>query len=92
MKLLWLCNMVPGRVKQALDGSASGGGLWVDSVLDGLTELGGMEIRILCPGTGAGEMWTGAAATRPSGRGFPMSTSRRWRSSSGRSWTASART
>ena len=38
MKLLWLCNMVPGRVKQALDGSASGGGLWVDSVLDGLTD------------------------------------------------------
>lgn len=53
MKLLWLCNMVPGRVKQALDGSASGGGLWVDSVLDGLTELGGMEIRILCPGDGS---------------------------------------
>ena len=53
MKLLWLCNMVPGKVKQALDGSASGGGLWVDSVLDGLTELGGMEIRILCPGDGS---------------------------------------
>ena len=39
--------------EQALDGSASGGGLWVDSVLDGLTELGGMKIRILCPGDGS---------------------------------------
>ncbi|MGM9549263.1 MAG: glycosyltransferase family 4 protein [Faecousia sp.] len=52
MKLLWLCNMVPGKVKEVISGSASGGGLWVDSVLEGLLELEETEIRILCPGDG----------------------------------------
>lgn len=36
MKLLWLCNMVPGKVKEAVSGGSTGGGLWVDSVLEGL--------------------------------------------------------
>ena len=54
MKLLWLCNLVPGRVRQAMGGSASGCGLWVDSVLDGLMALDGMEVRVLCPGDGRG--------------------------------------
>ena len=38
MKLLWLCNMVPGKVKEAVSGGSTGGGLWVDSVLEGLLE------------------------------------------------------
>ena len=52
MKLLWLCNMVPGKVRQAAGGAASGGGLWVDSVLEGLLEQENLELRILCPGDG----------------------------------------
>ncbi len=51
MRLLWLCNMVPGKVKQQLGGSA-GSGLWVDHVLDGLRQQG-LTIHILCPGDGA---------------------------------------
>ena len=57
MKLLWLCNMVPGKVKQAVSGGSAGGGLWVDSVLDGLLEREDIKIRILCPGDdGEGEV------------------------------------
>ena len=26
MKLLWLCNMVPGKVKEAVSGGSTGGG------------------------------------------------------------------
>ena len=52
MKLLWLCNMVPGKVKQAVSGGCAGGGLWVDSVLEGLLEREDFKIRILCPGDG----------------------------------------
>ena len=50
MKLLWLCNMVPGAVQEKISGS-SGGGLWVDHVLQDLRKLD-LDIRILCPGTG----------------------------------------
>ena len=53
MKLLWLCNMVPGKVKEAVSGGSTGGGLWVDSVLEGLLEREGLNIRILCPGDGS---------------------------------------
>ena len=52
MKLLWLCNMVPGKVKEAVSGGSTGGGLWVDSVLEGLLEREDLNIRILCPGDG----------------------------------------
>lgn len=45
MKLLWLCNMMPGALK------GGSGGLWVDHVLEDLRKLN-MEIRILCPGEG----------------------------------------
>lgn len=48
MKLMWLCNMVPGAVQEKLGGSVSGG-LWVDHVLSDLRKLP-MDIRILCPG------------------------------------------
>lgn len=53
MKLLWLCNMVPGKVKEAVSGGSTGGGLWVDSVLEGLLEREYLNIRILCPGDGS---------------------------------------
>lgn len=51
MKLLWLCNMVPGKVKEKLSGKAVSGGLWVDHVLSDLRKLG-LDIHILCPGDG----------------------------------------
>jgi len=50
MRLLWLCNMVPGAVQEKISGS-NGGGLWVDHVLQDLRKQD-MEIRILCPGSG----------------------------------------
>ncbi len=53
MKLLWLCNMVPGKVKERLGGGSSSGGLWVDHVLSGLRQKQGLTIHILCPGDGA---------------------------------------
>lgn len=48
MKLLWLCNMVPGAVKKAITGK-EGNGLWVDHVLQDLRRQADLEIRILCP-------------------------------------------
>ncbi len=39
MKVLWLCNMVPGCVQEALGGK-SGGGLWTDHVLSDLQAQG----------------------------------------------------
>ena len=49
MKLLWLCNMMPGAVRENL-GGASGGGLWVDHVLSDLRKQENVTLRILCPG------------------------------------------
>ena len=46
MKLLWLCNMMPGEVKRRLTGNAVSGGLWVDHVLTGLRQRG-LTILIL---------------------------------------------
>lgn len=51
MKLLWLCNMMPGAVKEAITGSAASGGLWVDHVLHDLRKEA-LTIHILCPGDG----------------------------------------
>ncbi len=48
MKLLWLCNMVPGAVKKAITGK-DGNGLWVDHVLSDLRDQEDLTIRILCP-------------------------------------------
>ena len=48
MKLLWLCNMVPGAVKKVITGK-EGNGLWVDHVLQDLRGQEDLEIRILCP-------------------------------------------
>lgn len=47
MKLLWLCNMVPGAVQEKINGK-QGGGLWVDSVLEGLRNRKDCVIRVLC--------------------------------------------
>ena len=47
MKLLWLCNMVPGDVKKAITGK-EGNGLWVDHVLADLRREEDLTIRILC--------------------------------------------
>ena len=48
MKLLWLCNMVPGAVKKAMTGK-DGNGLWTDHVLQDLRRQEDLTIRILCP-------------------------------------------
>ena len=48
MKLLWLCNMMPGKVREVAAGKP-GSGLWVDHVLSGLRREG-LRIHILCPG------------------------------------------
>jgi len=50
MKLLWLCNRMPGAVKEYLDGKAGAGGLWVDHVLAGLRQQENLNIRLLAPG------------------------------------------
>lgn len=50
MKLLWLCNMVPGAVKKAITGK-DGNGLWVDHVLSDLRQQDNLIIRIFCPYT-----------------------------------------
>lgn len=52
MKLLWLCNMVPGAVQEKHSGNKTGG-LWVDQVLAGLRQQE-VTVRILCPGKGSG--------------------------------------
>lgn len=48
MKVIWLCNVVPGAVREKL-GSTSGGGLWMDHVLSDLRKEG-LSLRILCRG------------------------------------------
>ena len=48
MKLLWLCNMMPEKVREIVTGKP-GSGLWVDHVLSGLRREG-LRIHILCPG------------------------------------------
>lgn len=52
MKLLWLCNMVPGKVKEKISGKQVSGGLWVDHVLSDLRKQDDLSIHILCPGDG----------------------------------------
>lgn len=48
MKLLMLCNMMPGEVKKAMT-AKEGNGLWVDHVLQDLRRQEDLEIRIFCP-------------------------------------------
>lgn len=48
MKLLWLCNIMPGVVKEKVTGKP-GSGLWMDHVLSDLRKIESMTIRVLCP-------------------------------------------
>ena len=50
MKLVWLCNMIPGALAQHL-GLGSGGGLWIDHVLEDI-RAEDITLRLFCPGTG----------------------------------------
>lgn len=45
MNVMWLCNMVPGKVR------GTTGGLWVDHVLDDLGAVEDVRLRILCLGS-----------------------------------------
>lgn len=49
MRILWLCNMIPGLIQEQLTGK-SGGGLWVDHVLADLMARQDCSIRLLCMG------------------------------------------
>lgn len=49
MRLLWLCNLIPGTVQQAIDGTA-GNGLWIDHTLEDLLADPEMTVRVLCRG------------------------------------------
>ncbi len=51
MRVLWLCNIAPGKVLEARTGRADKGGLWVDHVLSGLRDMG-MQLQLLFPGDG----------------------------------------
>ena len=52
MKLLWLCNAAPGVIKEKISGKGRGG-LWTDHVLEGLRAQPDLQIRVLCPDSGA---------------------------------------
>ena len=60
MRLLWLCNVIPGAIRQAM-GNPGGSGLWMDHVLSDLRRDPGLEIRILCRG---GKASSGSVAER----------------------------
>ena len=49
MKVLWLCNVIPGPVRRAL-GESSDGGFWIEHVLSGIRCQGGISLRLLCLG------------------------------------------
>lgn len=49
MKVLWLCNILPGPVRGAL-GSSLDSGMWIDHVLSGIRRRGGISLRLLCMG------------------------------------------
>ena len=49
MKLLWLCNSIPGVIRAHKTGKPAGAVNWVDHVLAGLRQQG-VELRILCRG------------------------------------------
>ena len=48
MKLLWLCNILPGEVKEKITGKP-GSGLWMDHVLSDLRTVADITVRILAP-------------------------------------------
>ena len=46
MKLLWLCNMVPGEIREKM-GKGSGSGMWIEHVLKDLREMEDVVLHIL---------------------------------------------
>lgn len=71
MKLLWLCNMMPGKVKEAISGDKEASGLWVDRMLSGLRQQKDLTIRILCPGDGVRGALDGACSYSTFSLGLP---------------------
>lgn len=51
MKVLWLCNTIPGAIRAVLGGSGVGG-TWTDHVLADLRQRGDISLLLLCPGRG----------------------------------------
>ena len=49
MKLMWLCNLAPGAVREQFSGKKSSG-LWMDHVLTDLRAQKDLKLHILCPG------------------------------------------
>lgn len=52
MKLMWLCNLAPGAVREHMTGKKSSG-LWMDHVLSDLRKQKDLDLHILCPGEAA---------------------------------------
>ena len=50
MRLLWLCNLIPGAIQKSLTGQ-EGSALWMDHVLEDLRRDPKLEIRVLCRGS-----------------------------------------
>lgn len=49
MKLMWLCNLAPGAIREAITGKKSSG-LWMDHVLSDLRNQENVTLQVLCPG------------------------------------------
>jgi len=54
VKLMWLCNVAPGAIREAITGHKSSG-LWTDHVLNDLRNQEDYFLYILCPGEQAQE-------------------------------------
>lgn len=48
MKVIWLCNMIPGAVAEHL--GRRGNGVWLDYVLEQLREQKDISLHLFCPG------------------------------------------
>lgn len=48
MKLMWLCNVAPGAIREAITGHKSSG-LWMDHVLTDLRKQEDISLQVLCP-------------------------------------------
>ena len=49
MRLLWLCHMLPGQIRTAVNGR-KGSGLWMDHVLSDLRRQENITMEVLCLG------------------------------------------
>lgn len=54
MKLLILCNMIPGMVRTAMGQEDNGGGVWLDHVLAGLLSCEDIQIHLMARDNAAG--------------------------------------